>query len=226
MTNLAAPRRSRAAAGAPATDAGTKDLLVELLHAYYERGWVAGTGGGICGPTQDGNIFLAPTGVHKELVEPRDFFVVSPEDGRVIRPAEDPALKPSECNPIFCATARARGSLSSMHSHALNAVLAADLARGGDHIVIERFEMLKGIHGLSNEDVHRVPVIDNTPRERELTAQVETALADPRFKGTFALLVRDHGAYIWGADLWETKRHVEVYHFLFDAVISRRSTAR
>ena len=113
----------------------------------------------------------------------------------------------------------------SFVSHALNAVLAADLAHGGDHIVLERFEMLKGIRGLSNLDVHRVPVIDNTPRERELTSQVETALADSRFEGSFALLVRDHGAYIWGADLWETKRHVEVYHFLLDAVISRRSTA-
>src|SRR5229473_3304546 len=104
MSHLAAtPHRSRAAAGAPRTDEGTKGLLCELLRAYYQRGWVAGTGGGICGPTQDGNIFLAPTGVHKELVEPQDFFIVSPDDGRVIRGAADPALEPSECNPIFCA---------------------------------------------------------------------------------------------------------------------------
>jgi methylthioribulose-1-phosphate dehydratase len=85
--------------------------------------------------------------------------------------------------------------------------------------------MLKGIRGLTNEDRHLVPVIRNTARERELVAQVEEALRDPRFQGAFALLVRDHGAYIWGADLWETKRHVEVYHFLFDAVISRRRAA-
>jgi methylthioribulose-1-phosphate dehydratase len=227
MTDLAGtPQRSRAAAGAPTTDEGTKKLLCELLRTYYQRGWVAGTGGGICGPTQDGNIFLAPTGVHKELVEPQDFFVVSPVDGRVIAAAEDPALRPSECNPIFCATARARASLSSMHSHALNAVLAADLAGDGDHVVIERFEMLKGIRGASNEDVHRVPVIDNTLRERDLTAQVEAALADQRFAGTFALLVRNHGAYVWGGDVWETKRHVEVYHFLFDALLGRRAAAQ
>ena len=188
---------------------------------------MAGTGGGICGPTRDGDIFLAPTGVHKELVEPQDFFVVSPADGRVLRPAEDPALKPSECGPIFCATARARGALSSMHSHALSTVLAADLAGARDHLVIDRLEMLKGIRGLTNEDRHLVPVIRNTRRERELVAQVEAALADPRFGGTFAILVSDHGAYIWGADVWETKRHVEVYHFLFEAVAARdAATAR
>jgi methylthioribulose-1-phosphate dehydratase len=223
MTNLARGARHR---GAPTTDERTKELLCELLRAYYGRGWVAGTGGGICGPTRDGNIFLAPTGVHKELVEPEDFFVIAPGDGHVVRPAEDPALRPSECGPIFTATARSRDALSSMHSHALNTVLAADLAGDTDHLVIERLEMLKGIRGLSNEDVHRVPVIRNTARERELVAQVEGALEDPRFQGTFAILVKDHGAYIWGADLWETKRHVEVYHFLFDAVLARRSAEK
>jgi ribulose-5-phosphate 4-epimerase/fuculose-1-phosphate aldolase len=35
------------------------------------------------------------------------------------------------------------------------------------------------------------------------------------------VLVRDHGAYIWGEDLWEAKRHAEVYHFLFEAVVAR-----
>jgi len=213
--------RSRASAGAPTTDQSTKELLCELLRAYYGRGWVAGTGGGICGPTLDGNIFLAPTGVHKELVEPQDFFVVDPSDGHVVRPADDPQLRPSECGPIFTATARIRDARSSMHSHALTAVLAADLAGDEDHLAIQRLEMLKGIRGLTNEAVHRVPVIRNTAREPDLVAAVETALRDDRFAGSFAILVRDHGAYIWGTDLWETKRHVEVYHFLFDAVIAR-----
>jgi len=206
------------------TDADTKDLLCALLRQYYERNWVAGTGGGICGPTEDGYLFLAPTGVHKELVQPRDFFVVDPLTGDVVRPPEDPALRPSECGPIFCASARIREAGSSMHSHALTAVLAADVAkdRGDDHLEIRDLEMLKGIRGGTNQDVHRVPVIRNTARERELVAQVEAALRDPRFQASYAILVADHGAYIWGADVWETKRHAEVYHFLFEAVLARR----
>jgi ribulose-5-phosphate 4-epimerase/fuculose-1-phosphate aldolase len=86
--------------------------------------------------------------------------------------------------------------------------------------------MLKGIRGGTNEDVHLVPVIRNTPRERELVAQVESALRDARFAGSYAILVADHGAYIWGADVWETKRHAEVYHFLFEAVLARQSGQR
>ena len=83
--------------------------------------------------------------------------------------------------------------------------------------------MLKGIRGVANQDVHLVPVIRNTPRERELVEQLDGACSsDPRFATAFAVLVADHGAYIWGDDVWEAKRHAEVYHFLFEATVARR----
>lgn len=204
------------------TDAETKDLLCELLRVFYDKGWVSGTGGGICGPTGDGAMFLAPTGVHKERVRPADFFVVSPADCSVLREPETPGLRPSECNPIFSAAWRARDARSVMHSHALSSVLAADLAGDQDHVAISQLEMLKGIRGVTNRDRHFVPVIRNTPREAGLTAQVEKALADERFERSYCILVADHGAYIWGSDVWECKRHAEVYHFLFEAVVARQ----
>lgn len=206
--------------GAPAERA-TRELLCELLRLFYDRGWVSGTGGGICGPAEGDSLLLAPTGVHKERLAPEDFFVVRPADGVVVAGAADPSLRPSECATIFCAAARARGARSVVHSHALPAVLAADLAGGNDHLAIAGFEMLKGIRGLSNRDTHLVPVIRNTPREFELTEQVEKALASERFAAAHAILVADHGAYIWGEDVWEAKRHTEVYHWLFEAVLAR-----
>jgi methylthioribulose-1-phosphate dehydratase len=206
------------------TDRATKELLCEMLRLLYDRGWVSGTGGGICGPTLDGNLFLAPTGVHKERVRPEDLFVVRPADGSVLEPAADPELRPSECNSIFCSTVRMRGAGSVIHSHALSSVLAADLAGDDDHIAIARFEMLKGIRSVTNRDTHVVPVIWNTPRESELVEQVEKVLADERFQASFAILVIDHGAYIWGDDIWEAKRHAEVYHWLFEGAVARAAS--
>lgn len=203
-------------------DRETRELLCEMLRLFYDKSWVSGTGGGICGPASEGRLLLAPTGVHKERVQPGDFFTIDPADGSVVAPAEDPALRPSECNGIFCAAARARAARSVMHSHALSSVLAADLAGDGDHVAIANLEMLKGIRGVGNRDIHLVPVIRNTPRESELVDQVEAALKDPRFDAAAAILVADHGAYIWGADVWETKRHAEVYHFLFEAIVARK----
>jgi methylthioribulose-1-phosphate dehydratase len=205
-----------------ATERATRELLVELLRAFYAKGWVSGTGGGICGPADGGGLLLAPTGVHKERVQANDFFTVNPADGAVLQAPADPDLRPSECNSIFCLAARQRGARSVVHSHALSAVLAGDLATGADHVEIRDLEMLKGIRGLGNRDVHRIPLIRNTPREGELVQQLEVALGDDRFAGTFAVLVADHGAYIWGDDVWEAKRHAEVYHFLFEAAVARR----
>ncbi len=196
-----------------------RDVLCELLRIFYAKGWVSGTGGGICALEAPGRLLLAPTSVHKERVRPDDFFVVDVDTGGVLEAATDPTLRPSECNDIFRAILRRRGAGSVVHSHALSAVLACD--RPDDAIVIERLEMLKGIPGLENTDRHLVPVVDNTPREPELSADVERVLADERFADAYAIGVRDHGAYLWGADPWEAKKHMEVYHFLFEAVNAR-----
>jgi methylthioribulose-1-phosphate dehydratase len=210
-------------AGVSATEQTTRELLVELLGVFYAKGWVSGTGGGISGPADGGGLLLAPTGVHKERVRPDEFFTVDPADGRVVRSPSNAALRPSECNQIFCLAVRERAAGSVVHSHALSSVLAGDIAEEADHVAIRDLEMLKGIRGVANRDVHQVPVIRNTPRESELVEQVAAALGDPRFASTYAILVADHGAYIWGEDIWEAKRHTEVYHFLFEAAVARRN---
>ena len=206
------------------TEAATRELLVELLGEFYRRGWVSGTGGGICGPADGGGLLLAPSGVHKERVRADEFFTVDPWDGRILRTPDRGDLRPSECNSIFCLAHRTRGAWSVVHSHALTAVLVGDLAAVDktDHLAIRDLEMLKGIPGVTNADEHLVPVIRNTPREPELVDQFEEVLADPRFASARAVIVRDHGAYIWGDDVLAAKRHTEVYHFLFEAVVARR----
>lgn len=209
---------------APATDsneAAQRALLCRMLRLFYERGWVSGTGGGICATLPAGRLLVAPTAVHKELVEPSDFFVLGVADGAVISAGPAP-LRPSECVPIFREIIAVRGAGSVVHSHGLGAVLAADAAPS-DELPIEHLEMLKGLPGVSNADRHLVPVIANTEREPELTGSVSEVLSDARFASVYAILVRDHGAYIWGHDVWEAKKHTEVYHFLFEATVARSS---
>lgn len=205
---------------AAASEPETRGLICEFLGQFYERGWVAGTGGGICASLPDQTILMAPSGVHKERVVPADLFVVD-RRGRGVRLPQNRDLRLSECSGIFCAVIERRKAGSVMHSHALSAVLAADLAPGNDRLMVRDLEMLKGIRGCRNTDTHAVPVIDNRPDEPELVGQIERVLDHPDFAAASCILVRDHGAYLWGADLWEAKRHAEVYHFLFEAVTAR-----
>lgn len=198
-----------------------RELVSEFLSLFYQKGWVAGTGGGICAGLTKDLFLMAPTGVHKERVAPADLFVVDRREGLIIRPPKNNALRLSECSTIFCKLINQRGAGSVMHSHALSAVLAADLAGEKDQVVFQGLEMLKGIRGLTNADRHAVPVIHNTAREPELLKEIGEQIDQPHFEKAYCILVRDHGAYIWGADIWETKRHAEVYHFLFEATVAR-----
>ena len=200
----------------------TRELLVELLREFYGRGWVSGTGGGICGPADDGGLLLAPTGVHKERVRPDEFFTVDPADGRVVRPPERRRPPPERVQrDLLRWPHRERGALERRPlARAVGGPRRRPRGRGGaDHLAIRDLEMLKGIRGVTNRDVHLVPVIRNTPREPELVEQLDGRPRRPALRRSRApSSSRDHGAYIWGDDVWEAKRHTEVYHFLFEAV--------
>ena len=205
----------------PISNQKLRALLCELLRLFYAKGWVSGTGGGICSVTGREQVLMAPTGVHKERVRPADFFTVHSKNGRTIRSPRDRNLRRSECSPIFCEIIQKRAAGSVMHSHALSAVLAADLAPAGDQVVFHQFEMLKGIQGATNQDKHTVAVVKNTAQEPELLGQIREVLGRRDLDASYCILVRDHGAYIWGADVWEAKRHAEIYHFLFEAALAR-----
>lgn len=197
-------------------------MLCVLLREFHRLGWATGTGGGICGPAGDDALWVAPTGVHKELIEPEDLFRISIEDGTIEQAPE--GLSPSECAPIFRAIASATGARSILHSHALSAVLVAD-GRTDDQVSIAGFEMIKGL-GFANTQTVIIPVLHNTEREGQLTSSVEELLADPATHAVPAIMVADHGCYIWGRDVMETKKHAEVLHWLFEGVVARRQEGR
>ena len=203
-------------------DKKIRALIPEFLRLFYTKGWVSGTGGGICAAFDESHVLMAPSGVHKERVLPEDLFVIHKETGNVVQSPENQLLCLSECAPIFCEIMKQRGAGAVMHSHALSAVLAADTVPENDGFLIESLEMLKGIANENNQSHHLVPVINNTMREKELVERVQSCLSPTKFARAYCLLVRDHGAYIWGRDIWEAKRHIEVYHFLFEAVLARQ----
>jgi methylthioribulose-1-phosphate dehydratase len=193
-----------------------------LLRLFYNNGWVTGTGGGICAAFAKDQFLMAPTGVHKERVNPADLFIVDGRDGTTICSPKAKTLRLSECAPIFSRIISQRGAGAVMHSHALSTVLSADISDEKDSLLLEGLEMLKGISSENNKSRHLVPIISNTMYERELCDAIVGALSSPLFEKSFCILVRDHGAYIWGKDIWEAKRHAEVYHFLFEATLARK----
>ena len=74
--------------------------ICTLCRNFYNLGWVTGTGGGTsirAGP----HIFIAPSGVQKELMQPENIFVMDYAARSYLR--KPPVLKPSACTPLFMA---------------------------------------------------------------------------------------------------------------------------
>jgi methylthioribulose-1-phosphate dehydratase len=195
------------------------ELICELCRLFYGLGWVSGTGGGISIRGPEG-IYMAPSGVQKERMQPEDVFLLDGDrlDEPHVRCAPaDPGLKLSECQPLFYSAYRQRGAGAVIHSHSLWAVLATRMFASTGEFVCRGLEMQKGLRGLGCFDTLRVPIVANTAREAELTGRMGEAMT--AYPAVDAVLVAGHGVYVWGATWVQAKTQAECYDYLFRAVV-------
>jgi methylthioribulose-1-phosphate dehydratase len=136
-------------------------------------------------------------------------------------------LKPSQCTPLFL-TAFDKGAGACIHTHSIHAVLVTllveqkALAKGqtgkDEHGIgmfeISNQEMIKGIPKgrekkgyLGFFDTLRIPIIENTAHEEDLTTFLTEAINI--YPDTYAVLVRRHGIYVWGDTTEKAKTQCE-----------------
>ncbi|KAH9322301.1 hypothetical protein KI387_016940, partial [Taxus chinensis] len=110
-----------------------------------------------------------------------------------------------------------RGAGAVIHSHGLESCLATMIHPFAKEFRITHMEMIKGIQGHAYYDELVVPIIENTAHEYELTDSLAKAI--DAYPKTTAVLVRNHGIYIWGDSWISAKTQAECYHYLFDAAL-------
>jgi methylthioribulose-1-phosphate dehydratase len=167
-------------------------------------------------------VYLAPSGVQKELIKPQDIYVLSlkeqkdPKNRIYLR--SPPSLKPSQCTPLFIAAFTKRNAGCCIHTHSQWAVLITLLLEQMPHSTkvfeINNIEQIKGFGSgyqkkgnLGYHDSLRIPVIENTPHEEDLTESLEAAM--DLYPDTYAVLVRRHGVYVWGETVHKAKTQCE-----------------
>ena len=194
-------------------------VIVALCQRFYGQGWVSGTGGGISIRVDD-RVFMAPSGVQKEMIQPEWIFELDLHGEVVDGPPSWSGFSVSQCRPLFLAAMHKRGAGAVIHSHSKNVVMATVLAekQRAAHVTLTHLEMLKGLAGVGYADVHRVPVIANTAHECDLTDSLITAIDDNA--GVHAVLVKRHGMYVWGETWLTAKRHAECYDELLGLAVS------
>ncbi len=195
-----------------------RETICELCRLFYGFGWASGTGGGIA--VREGDVlFMAPSGVEKEKLQPADIFELDLAGAVTAPPVAGGKL--TACAPLFMAAFTHRDAGAVLHSHSVNVVLAAALVPPGEPLRLTRLEMMKGLEGVGYFDTHEIPVVDNTALEHELAERMERAVLD--WPKANAVIVRNHGVYIWGRDASHAKTQAECLDWLCDATVKLHS---
>ncbi|XP_036182140.1 methylthioribulose-1-phosphate dehydratase [Myotis myotis] len=199
-------------------------LIPELCKQFYHLGWVTGTGGGIS--LKHGNeIYIAPSGVQKERIQPEDMFVCDINERDISGPPSYKNLRKSQCTPLFMNAYTMRGAGAVIHTHSKAAVMAT-LLFPGQEFKITHQEMIKGIRKCTSGGCYRyddmlvVPIIENTPEEKDLKERMARAMNE--YPDSSAVLVRRHGVYVWGETWEKAKTMCECYDYLFDIAVSMK----
>ncbi|XP_059282302.1 probable bifunctional methylthioribulose-1-phosphate dehydratase/enolase-phosphatase E1 1 [Lycium ferocissimum] len=206
----------------------TKSLIAELCRHFYNQGWVSGTGGSITIKVHDDSvpksqqlIVMSPSGVQKERMVEEDMYIMA-SDGSILsaplaKPTPHKPPKCSDCAPLFMQAYHMRNAGAVIHSHGMESCLVTMLNPLAKEFRITHMEMIKGIQGHGYYDELVVPIIENTAYENELTESLTEAIK--AYPKTTAVLVRNHGIYVWGDSWISAKTQSECYHYLFDAAI-------
>jgi len=210
------------------------NLIPSLCAKFWTLGWVTGTGGG-CSIREDDLVYIAPSGVQKELMKPSDIYVLSlaAQDASLknrVYLRSPPCYKPSQCTPLFLAAFTLRGAGCCIHTHSHWAVLVTLLLESTDFpkmFEINNIEQIKGFGrgyqktgNLGYHDTLRIPVIENTPHEEDLTEFLEEAMRQN--PDTYAVLVRRHGVYVWGDNVHKAKTQCESLDYLFQLAVEMK----
>ncbi|KAF8694071.1 hypothetical protein HU200_038526 [Digitaria exilis] len=205
-----------------------RELVAELCRHFYAPGWVTGTGGSITVkvndpdvPLSDRLIVMSPSGVQKERMVAEDMYVFS-ADGKVLstpvaKPWPNKPPKCTDCAPLFMKAYQMRGAGAVIHSHGIETCIASMLEPGAREFRMTHMEMIKAIKGHGYRDELVIPIIENTPYEYELTDSLSEAIA--AYPKATAVLVRNHGIFVWGDSWISAKTQAESYHYLLDAAI-------
>ena len=189
-----------------------KTELAAVIRAYHQKGWSPATSTNYSFRMADNPevIIVSRSGIDKSAFTDRDFMEVNMQG--LALPAYE-GIRPSAETLIHCKLYELFPEMMCIvHSHSVYSVLQS--MKHQSAVELSGYEVLKGFEGIkTHETTVQIPVFDNTqdmPHFASVLEQEKNRLRVPAF------IMRQHGTYAWGRNLFEAKRHLETAEYLFE----------
>jgi methylthioribulose-1-phosphate dehydratase len=198
-----------------------REALAAIGREFHSNKWSLGTSSNysvVLGrqPTQ---LLLTASGKDKGALGLSDFVVVD-ETGNVLDGAPE---KPSAETGLHLLLTKLPKTGAVLHTHSVWGTVLSDLFASSGGFFIEGYEMLKGLDGIKTHETKKwIDIFPNDQDIPRLAGKVKARLEDSANPLAHGFLIHNHGLYTYGANLFEARRHIEIFEFLFECVARRR----
>lgn len=188
--------------------------LSPVAERFYGRRWTPATSSNLSLRVDDNRALVTASGGHKRFLT-GDALMLMGLDGTVLDGAE--GAKPSAEAALHLALyTRDRGLGAVLHAHAPSTVIWTGRYPDAGAVELADAELLKAFPGVPTHESHQaIPVVPNSQNMMEIDNAVVAAQG-----GLPAYLIQGHGAYVWGASLFDAERHMEALVSLLDHALS------
>lgn len=191
--------------------------LIETCAELAQRGWTPATSSNFSVRVDDNHIAITVSGKDKGRLTQNDIMLID-RQGKAINPEQRPSAETLLHTQIYDRYAEIRCVL---HTHSMNQTLTSMLHEAQGCVSLKGYELLKAFSGNHTHALQiDVPVFPNSQDMNELSMQVAPLLKD---QGIWGYLIAGHGLYAWGKDIFEARRHLEAFEFLFECELRLRS---
>jgi methylthioribulose-1-phosphate dehydratase len=195
-------------------DLPPRTALTEIAHDFHARGWMLGTAGNLSAREDAEHFWISASGAPKGRLGEDDFLLARVADGAVVERVR-PGLQPSAETAIHAALYRLfPEARACLHGHSVEAALVSMRApRTAVAVRLPPIEMVKGLDLWEQNPKAELALFANTLDVAKIAAEIARRFArrPPRLS---ALLVRGHGATVWGTSLQQAYNRFECLEFI------------
>lgn len=194
------------------------DSLCECGRLFHTRGWSVGTSSNysVVLGQHPVDLIVTGSGFDKGQLQPNQFVRVN-EFGKPTTPEQPKSSAETMLHVVLAQRSEPVGSI--LHTHSVWGTLLSQHFYEQRGFSITDFEMLKGLEGIkTHESEVWIPIFDNTQDIPVLAEQVKAIYQTSPEKIRYGFLIRQHGLYTWGRDVFAARRHIEIFEFLFECL--------